>query len=121
MTDYYQLFIDLCLQQCTKDDFADPQQIKAHNLAINKLYKLQSEMKKTDCKGILKMLLSHEDDRVRINSAAMCLQESILADDAILTLRQVVNTSKDSILSFSAEMLLKKICFTNWFEERIRG
>lgn len=108
MTDYYQLFIDLCLQQCTKDDFADPQKIKAHNLAINKLYKLQSEMKKTDCKGILKMLLSHEDDRVRINSAAMCLQESILVDDAILTLRQVVDASNDSILSFSAEMLLKK-------------
>ena len=108
MTDYYQLFIDLCLQQCTKDDFADPQKIKAHNLAINKLYKLQSEMKKTDCKGMLKMLLSHEDDRVRLKSAAMCWQDNILVDDAILALRQVVDTSEDSTLSFSAEMLLKK-------------
>lgn len=108
MADYYQLFIDLCLQQCTKDDFSDRRKVKVHNLAINKLYKLQSEMKKTDCKGMLKMLLSHEDDRVRINSAAMCLQDNILVDDAILALRQVVDTSEDSTLSFSAEMLLKK-------------
>ena len=106
MVGYYQRFIDLCLQQCKKDDYADKEKVKAHNSAVNKLYKLQMKMKETDCEEILKMLLSHEDDRVKISSAAMCLQERILVDTATLTLKEIVNASRDSILAFSAEMLL---------------
>ncbi len=109
MTDYYHLFIELSLQQCTKNDYADKLKVKAHNMASKKLQQLQIEMKKFDCTEILRMLLSHDDCRVRINAASLCLQMHVLIDKAILTLKKIIDSSDDSTLCFSAKMLLKNI------------
>ena len=65
MKDYYSLFAELSLQQCTKEDYADKTKVKAGNAAHKKLKQLQDEMKQIDSTEVLLALLSHEDDRVK--------------------------------------------------------
>ena len=38
------LFIELSLQQCKKDDYADSKKVKMHNKAVEKLSKLKDEI-----------------------------------------------------------------------------
>lgn len=109
MKNYYELFVDLCLQQCTKNDYKYASRVRKHNAAYTKIGKLKAEMKEIDCTEILNRLLSHEDDRVRLNAASLCLQMNVLVDKALLTLKNIVDFSKDSMLSFSAEMVLKNM------------
>ena len=73
MKDYYSLFVELSLQQCTKIDYADELKVKAHNKASKKLGQLQKEMKQIDCKEILYNLLNHPDDRVKVNAVFVAL------------------------------------------------
>lgn len=107
MRDYYNLFVQLSLKQCLKDDYASKAKVRAHNRAADKLTKLWEEMSKTDCSDLLCTLLAHQDDRVKINASAMCLKYNICVDVAVSTLRDVMNFSNDGILSFNAEMLLR--------------
>lgn len=107
MKNYYDLFVDLSLQQCTKDDYQNKLKVKSHNVAIKKLQKLQGEMKKMNCIEVLDLLLLHEDDRVKINAASLCLQMGVFVDKAIRILEQIIKLSNDSTLSFSATILLK--------------
>ena len=100
MKDYYNLFINLSLQQCAKNDYSDKQKVEVHNKASKKLRELQTEMNKIDSTEILFMLLSHEDDRVKINAASLCLQ---------MTLKNIVDFSKDSTMRFPAKILLQNI------------
>ena len=46
MKDYYNLFVELSLQQCTKNDYVNKLKVKKHNAASKKLNKLQDEMMK---------------------------------------------------------------------------
>ena len=64
-------------------------------------------MAENDCEDILSMLLIHKDNRVRINAASLCLQINVLVQKAVLTLSNIVNTSDDSTICFSAKMLLQ--------------
>ena len=66
-------------------------------------------MKKIDCIEILSMLLSYEDDRVKINAASLCLQMNVLVDKAIFALKNIIDSSDDSTMCFSAKMILKCI------------
>lgn len=109
MKDYYNLFINLSLQQCAKNDYSDKQKVEVHNKASKKLRELQTEMNKIDSTEILFMLLSHEDDRVKINAASLCLQMNVLVDKAVLTLKNIVDFSKDSTMRFPAKILLQNI------------
>lgn len=109
MKDYYNLFINLSLQQCTESDYADKQKVEVHNKATKKLKQLQYELMKIDCTEILSMLLSYEDDRVKLNAASFCLQVNVLVDKAVLILKNIVDFSKDSTMRFSAKMLLQNI------------
>lgn len=34
MKDYYNLFVKLSLQMCSRDDYKDKQKVKAHNAAV---------------------------------------------------------------------------------------
>ena len=45
MKNYYNLFVELSLQQCTKSDYLDKAKVKVHNKASKKLknYKLKSK------------------------------------------------------------------------------
>ena len=46
MCEYYNSFVELSLQQCLKNDYADSEKIHRHNAASKKLLALQEEMKK---------------------------------------------------------------------------
>ena len=108
MKDYRNLFIELSLQQCTKDDYTDKLKIKKHNAACKKLKILQEEMRQHIHEDVFLSLLDHEDDRVKINAAAFCLQLGILVEKSILTLKKLIDTPDDSTICFSAKMLLQK-------------
>ena len=108
MKDYYNLFVELSLQQCTKNDYANKLKVKKHNEASKKLKKLQDEMKQNISEDVLYVLLNHEDDRVKVNAASFCLQSEILIDQAVLTLKKIIDVSDDSTICFSAKMLLQK-------------
>ena len=114
MKNYYDLFVDLSLQQCMKADYQNKRKVKSHNAAFKKLQKLQIKMKRRNCIEILDLLLLHEDERVRINAASLCLQIGILVDKAIRVLEQIAKSSEDATLSFSATMLLKS-CRNNQY------
>lgn len=107
MKDYYSLFVELSLQQCTKIDYADELKVKAHNKASKKLGQLQKEMKQIDCKEILYNLLNHPDDRVKVNAASFCLQLGVLIEQAVATLKSIIDYSDDSTICFAAKMLLQ--------------
>lgn len=103
MKDYYNRFIELSLQQCTKADYQDKQKIKANNAASKALRLMQSEMPPET----LTMLLTHDDTRVRINAAAMCLQSDVSVPQAVKTLKEIITAADDPTLCLSAKMLLK--------------
>ena len=107
MKDYYDLFIELSLQQCSKIDYSNKEKVKIHNSASKKLRKLQEEMKHSLSEEMLCKLLRHEDDRVKINAAYFCLRSEILIEQANLTLKKVVEASDDPTLCFTAKMLLE--------------
>lgn len=108
MKDYYNLFVNLSLQQCTKNDYTNKLGVDAHNRATKKLICLQSEMKKEDCTDTLCMLLNHNDDRVVINAAATCLQMNTLVNQAISVLERIIDSSGDPTICLSAKMLLRQ-------------
>ena len=108
MKNYYDLFVNLSLQQCTESDYADRQKVKKHKAACKKLAKLQDEMKRNADEYTLHRLLNHEDDRVKINAASFCLLSRILVDQVVLALKETVAASGDSTMRLAAEMLLKQ-------------
>ncbi len=108
MKNYYNLFVELSLQQCAESDYADKAKVRRHNAAYKKLYKLQDEMKRNMSEDEWLMLLNHEDDRVKVNAASFCLQCGVLGGQCVQTLKNVAEASGDSIIRLSAEMLLKK-------------
>ncbi len=110
MKDYYNLFVQHCLQQCTKGDYTDKQKVKANNTASKALQQLQAEMQEIDSTEILSKLLSHEDDRVKINAASLCLQMHILVEEAVRTLQNIDDFSNDATMRLSVKMLLQNIC-----------
>ncbi len=109
MVDYYREFIELSLQQCMHQDYADKSKVKKHNVASKRLQQLKAEMKTIDCIDMLDMLLSHEDDRVKINAAALCIEMSVLTERAASILKAIIEFSKDRTLQFSAKMLLQSV------------
>ena len=106
--DYYNEFVALSLQQCTGRDYADQRKIKVHNAASKKLESLQAKLKGDDSTEMLNLLLCHEDDRVKINAAAQCLRINALVDRAIFTLENLVVSSDDPTMRFTAKMILQK-------------
>ena len=108
MNNCYNLFVELSLQQCTKNDYADKLKVKKHNTASKKLKKLQNEMKQNISEDVLYALIGHEDDRVKVNAASFCLHSEILTRQAVITLRKIINASNDETICFSAKMLLQK-------------
>lgn len=109
MKDYYNLYIQLSLQQCIQSDYSDKEKVKKHNAAAKKIAHLQEEMKEIDCADILDKLLSYEDNRVKLNASSFCLQTNIHREKAMYVLESIVNTSNDETLRFSAQMLLQRI------------
>lgn len=109
MRDYYDLFICLSKRQCLSTDYTDKKKIEEHNTSAKKIWQLKDEMKSQGCLSVLDPLLEHDDDRVKINAAALCLELDVFQDKAKIVLEQIYKCSGDSTLSFSAKMLLNKI------------
>lgn len=107
MKNYYDLFVQLSLQQCLKNDYGDKEKVKAHNKASKKIRQLQEEMKINDCADILNNLLDYNDDRVRINAAYLCLKMNIHKEKVLLILNDIVDNTTDPTLAFSAKMALQ--------------
>lgn len=107
MCEHYNSFVELSLQQCLKNDYADSEKIRRHNAASKKLLALQEEMKKNADEKVLYALLTHEDNRVKINAASFCLQLGLLTEPSVLALKKVADDSGDSVIRFSAKMLLQ--------------
>lgn len=106
MTDYYEKFVQLSMQLCKAEDYAHRGKVRAHNAAMDKLLQLEVEMITTDCSDDLANLLRHDDERVRLNAAAMCLRHGLMGDAAEQTLSELTKCS-DKTICFAAEMLLK--------------
>ena len=109
MKDYYKLFIDLSLQQCLKDDYADKERVEAHNKASKKLRQLQKEMRQNDCSDILCYLLEYKDDRVRVNAVFLCLQMNIHREKAGQAAREIVEGTSDPAIVFAAKTALQSM------------
>lgn len=107
MKDYYNSFVELSLQQCAKNDYANKEKVRKHNVASKKLLALQEEMKKNADEEVLYALLGHEDDRVKLNAASFCLQLGLLTEPSVLALKKVADDSGDTVIRFSAKMLLQ--------------
>lgn len=108
MKDYCSMFVDLCLKQCTEDDYDDRSKVKIHNAAYKQLWKLQNEMKQIDCTEMLTTLLEHEDERVKIGAATMCFKEQILVETAKSVLMEILQNTKDKTFAFNAKLLLEQ-------------
>lgn len=107
MKDYYNLIVELSLQECKKEDYCDKKKHRAHNAAALKLFKLRPEMKQCDCDEILRKLLSHEDDRVRYSAGGICLYNDVLINEAEAVLKKLMESSSYPLLRFHAELSLK--------------
>ncbi len=105
MDDSYDIFIQLCLQQCKKEDYRDKAKVKAHNASFQALRQMETELAKTDRAPMLEKLLLHEDDRVKLNAAAMCLRQKILTEKALAILSDLAKESEDETLRLSAKMV----------------
>ena len=100
-------FLKLSLQQCTQNDYMDKAKVKKHNTASKKIHKLMDEMEPITCENIMYILLNHEDDRVKVNAASLCLKSGVFVDQSVLALNKIINVSNDPTLRFSAKLLLQ--------------
>ncbi len=109
MEDMYNLFVELSLQQCFKDDYLDKHKVTAHNQASSELRSLKDTMCKEDCTQVLQKLLQHPDARVKINAASLCIQMAILYTEVTLELDKIIKDTNDSSICFAAKMLQKSL------------
>lgn len=107
--EYYDLFIKLSLQLCTKEDYIDKRKVKQHNVAMKKLEHLRKEIKQQNNYEALNSLLKHKDERVRLNAASWCVKEGVFVDQAVSVLELIMNDCTDETFSFTAEILLKNL------------
>lgn len=109
MKDYYELFVQLSLIYCKKEEYSCSKKVKAHNVAQKKLLKLQDELIKNKNYDIMLSLLEHEDEHVALNAAMMCLKANVHNRQARLIIERIYTSSKDELLRFSADMILHGI------------
>ena len=108
MKDYYNLFVELTKQLCRKEDYADRRNIKRHNAATDKLFKLRDEMKRANQLDLLLELMTHDYDRTRTYAATFCLHLDFHTQEAIAVLEEASHTASDSTVRFSAKMVLRE-------------
>ena len=107
MKDYYQIIVELSTRKCAKDDYGNKQKVREHNKAMTKLNSLDKELDNVEGKNVLFKLLYHDNDQVILSAAMLCLKLNFHIDETKKRIAFVRDTSKDSIISFNAEMLLK--------------
>ena len=108
MKDYYKIIVELCGKLCYKDDYGCKEKVRAHNRAMTKLFKLDKELNTPEGSEILMKLLYHENDHVILSAAMLCLKLKIHPKETLERMIYVRDNSKDSIISFEAEMMIKE-------------
>ena len=108
MKDYYNIFVDLCLQTCTQHDYRSTAKVLKHNRAMTKIIEITKEIDDTGNSAVFEELLNHEDERVRLNAAYDCLRTNISVRKACKELKRLAKKSKDASISFSAKMTLEQ-------------
>jgi len=99
----YGLYVENCLKLCLQDDYGDRKKLKAHNKAMDTLAKLETEITAHE----FQRLLTHEDERVRLNAAAACVRRKLCYDEALAALGEIEAHSPDGTLSLAAKMVLR--------------
>jgi len=97
------LYVENCLKLCLQDDYGDRKKLKAHNKAMDTLAKLETEITAHE----FQRLLTHEDERVRLNAAAACVRRKLCYDEALAALGEIEAHSPDGTLSLAAKMVLR--------------
>lgn len=108
MKDYYKIIVDLSSKLCYKDDYDCKEKVKAHNKAMTNINKLDQELNNPEGAQILLDLLYHEDDRVILSAAMLCLKLKFHQKETLERMICVKNNSMDSTISFEAEMMIRK-------------
>jgi len=109
MKDYYNLIVDLSMQQLLVDDYADKIKIRKHDRAMNKILKLQEEMMDIECDDVILKLLEHSEERVKLEGVVCCKRKRIYLDKAKEVLEDVINNPKDPTMQYAAEKLFEQI------------
>lgn len=107
MNNFYEQFVTLSLMMCSKSDYNDLNKVKKHNKALSKLAELTQSIDINDNIDVLNLLLLHEDSRVKINAASLCIEKHVLTALSTKVLSQIIDSCDDSTMCFSAKMLLK--------------
>lgn len=109
MKDYYTLFVELCEQTNSTEDYADKTKVRTHNRAMKQLLDLQKEMLEEPdrCETILLELIAHESEKVRLNAAAFGYRNYVCDKKSAIVLLHLKKCAKDKTLSFNAGMTLK--------------
>ena len=103
MKDYYNEYVKYATRLIlNNDDYGNKSKVRAHNRAMRKLLLLKKEMQDIECAEILYKLLKHDDERVKMHAADVCLSMNIYVDSAFHILKEL------SITSSEAPMLLGK-------------
>lgn len=97
------LYVETCLKLCLQDDYLDRKSVKAHNRAMDRLTKPETELTEHE----FQRLLRYADERVRLNAAAACVRRRLCLEEAVTVLRTLGEKSEDGSIAFSAEMVLK--------------
>ena len=106
MNEYYEEYVRLCLCLCLSKDYGNKNKVNKHNRAMRQLYHLQQEIREAHCDEILQQLLQHEDERVKINAAHLCLQMNVYKEDARVVLQKIKEQSTEPTLRFDAMLIL---------------
>ena len=108
MKDYYNIIVDLSSKKCYMDEFVCKAKLREHNKAMTKLYKMDQELNNPEGEQVLLKLLYHDDDRVVLSAAMLCLKLKFHSKETMERLIYVKNNSTDQMISFSAEMMIKE-------------
>ena len=108
MIDYRELIIELSRKKCFMDEYGNKTRRKEHNSAMSKLNDLAVDLNNPEGEKILHELLDHEDERVIMSAAMLSFKLDFNRIKAIQKTVYVRDNSKDSIISFGAEMMLEQ-------------
>lgn len=109
MIDYYSRYVDLCRQTYWGKSLLDARTRAIHNKAMKHLGQLERKMYSEEdrCEEIAYKLLLHENDVVKLNSAAYCIKAQVWTKIAYQVLSQIANNNIDKSLAGDALMTMK--------------
>ena len=107
MNNYYDKIVELCKELLRDwDDCGDRKKVIMNNRAMNRLWKLDEKMNNDDGKNVLLKLLNHENDRVVLTAAMLCIKMNFNVEETLKKIEYIKCNSQQSLLRHEAEMML---------------